>query len=76
MAAFRPIGMAQQYAIYDPPPRSHTLHESDALAARLAKGEIVVLFAEGTSSDGLRVLPFKSSFLSVPEGNGDYACKP
>lgn len=49
----------------------HTLHESDALAARLAKGEIVVLFAEGTSSDGLRVLPFKSSFLSVPEGNGD-----
>lgn len=47
----------------------HTLHERRALAARLARGDMVVLFAEGTSSDGLRVLPFKSSFLSVVEDN-------
>ena len=49
----------------------HTLRETRALATRLARGEIVVLFAEGTSSDGLRVLPFKSSFLSVLESHCD-----
>ena len=47
----------------------HTLQEGRALAARLARGDMVVLFAEGTSSDGMRVLPFKSSFLSVLEDN-------
>lgn len=47
----------------------HTLHETNALSARLVRGEIVVLFAEGTSSDGLRVLPFKSSFFAVCEGD-------
>ena len=47
----------------------HTLQESRALAARLARGDMVVLFAEGTSSDGMRVLPFKPSFLSVLEDN-------
>ena len=47
----------------------HTLQEARALAARLARGDMVLLFAEGTSSDGIRVLPFKSSFLSVLEDN-------
>lgn len=35
------------------------------LAARLASGEAVALFAEGTSSDGMRVLPFRSSLLGA-----------
>ena len=39
----------------------------DELMARLLTGETVTLFAEGTSSDGNRVLPFKSSFLAVAE---------
>jgi len=51
----------------------HTLQESRALAARLARGDGVVLFAEGTSSDGKRVLPFKSSFLSVLEDSGKFS---
>ena len=51
----------------------HTLDERRALSARLARGEMVVLFAEGTSSDGLRVLPFKSSFFSVLESDGGTA---
>ncbi|MCS6877291.1 MAG: lysophospholipid acyltransferase family protein [Geminicoccaceae bacterium] len=41
--------------------------QRDALAARLARGESFVLFAEGTSSNGLDVLPLKTSLLSVAE---------
>lgn len=43
--------------------------QRDALAARLARTESFVLFAEGTSSPGLDVLPLKTSLLSVAEPN-------
>jgi 1-acyl-sn-glycerol-3-phosphate acyltransferase len=43
------------------------LIQRNALAARLRAGHSFVLFAEGTSSDGLAVLPFKTSLLSVAE---------
>ncbi len=39
----------------------------DELQARLAAGDNLVLFPEGTSSDGNRVLPFRSALLSVAE---------
>ncbi len=47
--------------------RSRTGHESDALAERLKAGEAIILFPEGTTSDGTRVLPFRSSFFSVAQ---------
>lgn len=41
--------------------------QRDALAARMRLGESFILFAEGTSSSGLDVLPLKTSLLSVAE---------
>jgi lyso-ornithine lipid O-acyltransferase len=35
------------------------------IGMRLAQGDAIVLFAEGTSSDGNRVLPFRSSLLGA-----------
>ena len=46
-------------------------HKAGEIAERLAKGDSIVLFAEGTSSDGNRILPFRSSLFSAASGNGD-----
>lgn len=43
------------------------LAQRDAMAERMRQGQSLVLFAEGTSSNGLGVKPFKSSLLSVAE---------
>jgi 1-acyl-sn-glycerol-3-phosphate acyltransferase len=42
--------------------------ERDDMRARLARGDNLVLFPEGTTSDGSRVMPFRSSFFAVAEG--------
>ncbi len=39
----------------------------DEIAARLDAGDSLILFPEGTSSDGNRVLPFKSALFAVAE---------
>jgi len=44
-----------------------TTQHRDSMTARLEAGDNLVLFPEGTSGDGNRVLPFKSSLLSVAE---------
>jgi len=41
------------------------------LLARLAEGQPLIVFPEGTSSDGNRVLPFKSTLFSVAEETVD-----
>lgn len=39
----------------------------DEIGARLESGDDLILFPEGTSNDGNRVLPFKSALFSVAE---------
>lgn len=46
--------------------RRHRIgHVADQVAGRLARGDIIVLFAEGTSSDGNKVLPFRSALIGA-----------
>ncbi|MBB4265565.1 lysophospholipid acyltransferase family protein [Roseospira visakhapatnamensis] len=47
--------------------RASSRRGGDAIRARLAEGEPLILFPEGTSNDGNRVLPFKSALLTVAE---------
>ncbi|HXM84481.1 MAG TPA: lysophospholipid acyltransferase family protein [Stellaceae bacterium] len=41
--------------------------QRDAIEQRLAEGDNLILFPEGTSGDGLRLLPFKSSLFAAVE---------
>jgi 1-acyl-sn-glycerol-3-phosphate acyltransferase len=50
--------------------RKSTGRERDDMRLRLAAGDDLILFPEGTSSDGCRVLPFHSSFFAAAKPNG------
>ena len=47
--------------------RSATKGEAGVIRQRMGQGDSVILFPEGTTSDGGRVLPFRSAFLSVAD---------
>lgn len=47
--------------------RSATAGQRDALRQRLDTGDSLILFPEGTSSDGNRVLPFKSGLFAAAD---------
>ena len=48
-----------------------TATQRDAIGDRLAAGDALILFPEGTSGDGNRVLPFKSAlFAAAQQGEG------
>ncbi len=47
--------------------RGATAREAGTLRARLMAGDSLILFPEGTSNDGARVLPFRSAFLATAD---------
>jgi 1-acyl-sn-glycerol-3-phosphate acyltransferase len=57
----------QQNTVFVERRSSRAGHQRDQLRARLAKGQSLIIFPEGTSTDGLRALPFKSSLFSIAE---------
>src|ERR1700724_3344317 len=49
-----------------------TATQRDAIGDRLAAGEALILFPEGTSGDGNRVLPFKSALFAAAQRGKDF----
>jgi len=47
--------------------RTGTGRERDDMLSRMRGGDKLILFPEGTSSDGSRVLPFRTAFFAVAE---------
>lgn len=59
------LARLQRTVFVDRERRSAVGETTNEIMARLATGDTVVLFAEGTSSDGNRVLPFKTSLFAA-----------
>ena len=60
--------------------RSDSVKSKDNLSNMLNQGKNLILFPEGTSTDGVSVLPFKSSLFSIAlqqdDGNNDIYIQP
>lgn len=59
------LARLQRTVFVDRNRRSAVGQAAGEIVTRLAKGDTVILFAEGTSSDGNRVLPFMTSLFSA-----------
>jgi 1-acyl-sn-glycerol-3-phosphate acyltransferase len=59
------LSRLQRTVFIDRQRRKATAEVNSQVAHRLAKGEVIVLFAEGTTGDGNRILPFRSSLVGA-----------
>lgn len=62
---FGSLARLQRTLFVDRTRRSRTAEAVQAMAERIADGDPVVMFAEGTTSDGNRVLPFKTALIGA-----------
>lgn len=67
---FGTLARLQRTVFVDRNRRHATAGSRDEIRHRLLQGDRLVLFAEGTSGDGGRVLPFKSSYFAAAEQGG------
>uniref|UniRef100_UPI0013DCA1B0 lysophospholipid acyltransferase family protein n=1 Tax=Sandarakinorhabdus rubra TaxID=2672568 RepID=UPI0013DCA1B0 len=68
VAGWGPVGWLASFAhtVYVSRDRRHsTAAQKNEIARRLRAGGSIILFPEGTNSDGTQVLPFKSALFSV-----------
>jgi 1-acyl-sn-glycerol-3-phosphate acyltransferase len=61
------LAKAQRSVFVERRKRHATGAQADEIAGRLSKGDIIVLFAEGTSGDGNKVLPFRSALVGAAQ---------
>jgi 1-acyl-sn-glycerol-3-phosphate acyltransferase len=59
------LAKLQRTIFIDRKARHKTGAATEEIAGRLLGGDAVVLFAEGTSSDGIRILPFRSALVGA-----------
>jgi len=64
---FGTLARLQETVFVDRQRRVKAAATANEIHARIAGGDILVLFPEGTSSDGNRVLPFKSALMGVAQ---------
>jgi len=64
---FGSLARLQRSIFIDRERRSTTGYFRDVMQERLGNGDILVLFPEGTSSDGNRILPFKSALMGAAD---------
>lgn len=76
------LAKLQDTVFIDRTRRSATAAINAEMGARLMNGDCMVLFAEGTTGDGTRLLPFRSSLLGAvkealgPDGDGEITVQP
>ncbi|HEY7669501.1 MAG TPA: lysophospholipid acyltransferase family protein [Hyphomicrobium sp.] len=64
------LARLQRSVFVDRARRSAVAEAAGEILSRLAAGDAIVLFAEGTSSDGNRVLPFMTSLFAAAKPSG------
>jgi 1-acyl-sn-glycerol-3-phosphate acyltransferase len=64
----RTLARLQRSVFVERERRAKTGAVNAEIAERLQSGDAMVLFGEGTTSDGLRVLPFRSAILGAVQG--------
>jgi lyso-ornithine lipid O-acyltransferase len=68
---FGSLARLQRTVFVDRDKRHSTGVSRDEIQERIKAGDTLVLFPEGTSGDGVRVLPFRSAFFASVESSGN-----